>query len=122
RECSGLIYGPRRCDQIHDLGSSAICPDGQPSADDLAQGREVGLDAVKFLSAAASETETGHHFIEDQKYPFFVTDISKRREKIAIGRNASHIPAHRFDKDGGDLSSISFDQFCDRREIVISRR
>ena len=51
---------------VHVLGLSSQDADGHASSNDLAVGREVGLDAKVFLSSTQSDSQSGDHFVEDQ--------------------------------------------------------
>ena len=66
-ERAGLKHFARRQHVIHDLGPAAVGADRQPAADDLAQRRQVGLDAQQRLRPAVGHAEAGHHFVEDQQ-------------------------------------------------------
>ena len=47
--------------------AAAVGADGQAAADHLAEGGEVGPDAVALLRAAEGHAEAGHHLVEDQQ-------------------------------------------------------
>ena len=66
-ERSGLIDRAERGEEVHDVGSSAEGAAGQAAADDLAEGGQVGLDAVELLRAAEGEAEAGHDLVEDEE-------------------------------------------------------
>ena len=44
-ECSGLIDRAEGCEQVHEFALAAEDADGQASADDLAEGDEVGVNS-----------------------------------------------------------------------------
>ena len=58
---------PRRKNSVHHVGAAAVGADGQPPADDLPEGRQIGADTEILLRPPARDTKTGHHLIEDQK-------------------------------------------------------
>ena len=69
RKRAGLVYGPGRRHLLHEVATPPEGADGQPSPDDFAQRREIGLDPVALLCAPGGYPKTGHDFIEDQKRP-----------------------------------------------------
>ena len=60
--------GPSRIVGRHDIGAAAEGADGQTAADDLAEGGQVGTDAVAFLDSAEAEPE-GDDLVEHQQHP-----------------------------------------------------
>ena len=66
-ERAGLKHLAGRQHVVHDLGAAAVGPDGQAAADDLAERRQVGLDAQPLLRPAIGHAEAGHHFVADQQ-------------------------------------------------------
>src|SRR5947209_18480132 len=55
RESPGLIHRTERRDQLHHFSRAAVRADGQSTADDLAEGGDVGLHSVKRLRAAVGK-------------------------------------------------------------------
>ena len=80
--------------------------DRQAAADDLAERRQVGSNAVQFLGAAVGHPESAHDFIEDEDNPFLVAEVAQTFEEALPGRNGSHVAGNRFDDDAGDLSPV----------------
>ena len=66
RERAGLVDRPGRRDVVHDRGRGPVGRRRQAAADDLAQRRQVGRDAVELLRAAVGDAEAGHHLVEDR--------------------------------------------------------
>src|SRR5260370_40669560 len=58
----------------------------EAAADHLAEGAEVGGDAVIFLRAAKGETKPGDDLVEDQRDAVLGGDVARRLE--AAGRRA----------------------------------
>ena len=78
RQGARLVDGAQRGDHAHHVGPPAVGRDVEASADDLAQRREVGGDAVELLRPA-SHPEAGDHLVEDQQ----------RRPALALGPQAA---------------------------------
>jgi hypothetical protein len=51
----------------HDVGPAAEGRRRQPAAHDLAEGEQVGRDAVEAVPAGAGDAEAGHHLVEDEQ-------------------------------------------------------
>ena len=66
-ERAGLVDRPARRDLFHQVALAAIGADRHAAADDLAEGGEVGIDAIQLLGAAERDPEAGHHLVEDQQ-------------------------------------------------------
>ena len=66
-ERAGLKHLAGRQHVVHDVGPAAVGADRQAAADDLAQRRQIGLDAEQLLRAAVGDAEAGHHFVADQQ-------------------------------------------------------
>ena len=66
RERAGLVDGPDGRDEVHEVGPAAVGADRHPAADDLAEDRQVGADAVAALGAAGADPEPGDHLVEDR--------------------------------------------------------
>jgi hypothetical protein len=65
-EGSGLVDGSERGEVLHDVGAASEGSDGEAPAYDLAQGGEVGTDAVELLGSAEREAEAGHDLVQDE--------------------------------------------------------
>src|SRR3546814_8016826 len=66
-ERTGLVDRPARCDLLHQFAAAAVGAHRHAAADDLAEGRQVGRDAIARLRAAERDAEAGHHLVEDQQ-------------------------------------------------------
>ena len=97
-----LVHGAQRGDHLHDLPLAAIGADGQAAADDLAQSRQIGRDAVERLRAAAMDAEAGHHLVEDEQRAVCGRHLAQPLQKTVGRRDQAHIAGHRLDDDGGD--------------------
>ena len=102
-ERAGLVDGPERRELIHDVGAAAEGADGQAAADDLAEGGEVGADAVEFLRSAEGHAEAGHDFVEDEQRAVLRGERAQGFEVAGRGRDAARVADDGLDDDGGDL-------------------
>ena len=102
-EGSGLVDGAERGELVHDFGAAAEGSDGESSADDFAQGREVGADLGELLHAAEGDAEAGHNFVEDEERAFAGGDVAEGLEVAGLGQDAAHVSGDGFDDDAGDF-------------------
>src|SRR5260370_39405575 len=79
----------------------------EAAADHLAEGAEVGRDAVIFLRAAVGETEPGDDLVEDQWDAVLGGDLAQRLEEAggrrgeALGRRP-HGPREGYEGSAGE--------------------
>ncbi len=121
RERPRLIDRPGRGDHVHEVGAAAVSPDGQPAADDLAERRQIGPDAVKLLRPAARGAETGHDLVEDQQRAVRRGDLAKPGEESVGRRDHAHVPGDRLDNDGGDPRTVVLKNTVDDFQVVVRR-
>ena len=95
--------------------------DRKTAADDLAERRQIGIDAPYALRAAIAEPE-GDDFVEDQQRPDLARDLG------ATPRDSSCRPAprpgavrHRIDQHAGQLGAVLADQ-ADRGLRIVERK
>ena len=81
-------------------------PDRQPAADDLAEGREVGADALAFLDPAGCDAEAGHDLIEDQHAAVARGQLAQAGEKSRPRQHEAHVADVRLDDDRRDLVAV----------------
>ena len=77
-ERARLVDGAGRREQLHHVGAAAERGERQPAADDLAEDRQVGRDAVALLRAAAGDAEAGDHLVEDEQRARRVAELAQR--------------------------------------------
>ena len=93
-------------------------PTGRPAADDLAQGREVGPNAVAALNAPAADPETGHHLIEDQQRAVGLRQLAQAGEEAWLRQHQAHVADDRLDDHRGDLAGVGRERGRDGGQIV----
>ena len=91
----------------------------QTAADDLAERRQIGLNAKNALRSAVRQSETGHHFIEDQQCAVSTCQSSERIAKLDRRSNAAHIAHDRFDNHASDPLAIRCESLFEGFGIVV---
>ena len=117
-ERAGLVDGPGRRDQVHQVGPAAVCGDGQATADDLPEHREVGADSESLLGAARCHTEAGDHLVEDQERAVAVAQVPQTREEPLCRSNHAGVAGDRLDDDRGRVTERQRRQ---RLQVVVGR-
>jgi hypothetical protein len=84
---------------IHDRRTTAVGADGQATAEDFSEARQVGRDPADRLIAAEPDPEAGDHFVEDQQRANAVRDASQSGEKTGQRRDHAHVRSDRFHDD-----------------------
>src|SRR6185369_11953605 len=73
-ECTRLIDGPQRRNELHDVDAAAVRADRHAPADDLAETRKVRHDAGGALEATETDAEAGDDLVEDQQRAVVVAE------------------------------------------------
>ncbi len=79
-------------------------PTRQPAADDLAERREVALDAVALGGPAEADAEAGDHLVEDQEGPHPIALGAQALEEPRGRRHQAHVGGDRLDDHGGEVA------------------
>jgi hypothetical protein len=90
-------------EHVHDVGPTAERPDREPAADDLAERREVGGDAVVALGPGRAQPQTGDDLVEHEQGADAVALGAEPREEPLDRRHQAHVGRDRFDDDAGDV-------------------
>ena len=98
-ERARLVDVADRREALHQLGPAAERRRRQPAADDLAEDRQVGRDAVALLRAAAGDAEAGDHLVEDEQRAARVAERPQRLEEAGRRRDDAHVAGDRLDED-----------------------
>ena len=114
-----LVDGPERRDAFHDVAPAAECADRHAAADDLAERREVRLDAVALLCAAERDAEAGHHLVEDQHGAVLRALLAQRLEETGHRRDAVHVAGDRLDDHAGDVGADLGEGRAHLRGVVV---
>ena len=102
---AGLIDGPVRRDQVHQIRPPAVRAHRQPAADDLAEARQVRADAERVACAPpGADAEARDHLVEDQHDRRRASHRFAQALQEAVGAAARpHVAGDRLDDDRGDL-------------------
>ena len=100
-EGSGLVHVAQGGHALHYLAASAVAAHGQAAADNLAQGGDVGHDAVQPLRPARAHAEAGNHLVENQHRAVVGGHAAQALEEAGRGRHHAHVARHRLDDDAG---------------------
>ena len=104
---------------LHQLGAAAERRRRQAAADDLAEDREVGRDAVALLRPAARDAEAGDHLVEDEQRPARVAQRPQRLEEAGGRRDDAHVAGDRLDEDRSEPFAVLGDRGRDRVDVVV---
>src|SRR5439155_4454591 len=86
RQRAGLVDRAKRRDVIHQAPRSTVGANRESAADDLAEAREVGLNAVELLGAAVGDAEARDHLVEDQDGVVRLRELAKPFEEPGTRR------------------------------------
>jgi hypothetical protein len=103
----GLVHVPGGSEPLHEVGAPAERGCRKPTADDLAEDRQIRSDAVELLRAAPGDPEAGHHLVEHEQRARRVRERAERLQEPRRGRNAAHVPRHRLDEDRGEALAVA---------------
>ena len=114
-----ILVGHREpVEMRHDVGAAGDGGERKAAAHDLAQGAEIGRDAVIFLGAAIGEAEAGHDLVEDQRNAVLGRHLAQRLQEARLGRDQA---LERLDDDAGQLVLLLLDQALDHLDVVEGR-
>ena len=122
RQRARLVDGAERRDVLHDLAAATEGTHRHAAADDLAERRQVGPDAVECLGAALRNAEPGHHLVEDQHGAVLRALLAQSLEEAGHGRDAIHVACHRLDDHAGDVRPDFGEGGTHLRGIVVGER
>jgi len=120
-ECARLIYGAHRGEPVHNVGPAAHRADRHPTADYLAQARQVGPYADDILNAELRHAEAGDYFVEYQDSPGVFRQFPQRVQKPRHRRHQSHISGPGFHYDRRDLFAGLLKNFRHRLDGIERR-
>ena len=115
-----MVHGAERCELVHHRGRTADRGERQPTADDLAEDREVGRDAGAALHAGEADAEAGDHLVEhEQRAGARAALAQRRRGSRRIGRDEPHVGGDRLDEDRGEVVAVRGERHVERVEVVV---
>jgi hypothetical protein len=114
-----LVDRALRRDERHEVRAPAVRPHRQPAADDLAEHREVGRDAVARLRAAVGNAEAGDDLVEHEERTVPGGRRAQARQVTGRRRHDSNVRCHRLDDDRGHVAGRQ--EPLDSVEVVVRR-
>src|SRR5215813_11685770 len=93
----------------HDIGAAGDRREREAAADDLAQGANIGDDAVIFLRAAVGEAEASDDLVEDQQQAVLGRELAQALEESRLGRDQA---LQRLDNDSRSLNGATSTSSC----------
>jgi len=120
-EGSGLVDGAERREQVHEALLAAEDADGEASADNFAEGDEVGGEVVELAGAAEGYAEAGHYFVGDEQGAFAGGDGSQAGEIAGGWRDAAGVADDGLEDDGGDGARMGGEGGFDCVEVVVGQ-
>ena len=96
---------------LHVLARAAEHADGQSAAERLAVRDEIGAHAEVLLGAAAGQSETEKHLVEDQDDPAFRAHLSQLAQPLGVSRAVER----------GRASAVDQRRVAGRRRVRVQR-
>src|SRR5690606_16011214 len=93
-------------DVLHDLPPAGIGSEREPTADYLAEGDDIGIDAVPLDGATGGDAEPRHDLIEQQERAVLPGDVAKPLEETLGRLDHTHVAGYRLDDDRGDVLTM----------------
>src|SRR5262249_34661903 len=106
RERACLVHAPGRGQLGHHVRPSAERRERKTTAHDLAEDRQVRKYAEPLLGAAAGDTKSCDHLVEDEERTARVAQLPQGVEETRFWRNDTHVPRHRLDDDRSKAFSV----------------
>ena len=123
-EGAGLVDGPERRQQLHEVRASPDAGKRHAAADDLPEGEEVGhvAGAASALVAPPSggvDPEPGEHLVEDEQRPLAVRRLDEEVVEAVFGREDAGVCAGALRDDRGDAPGMRGERVAHRRTVVV---
>jgi hypothetical protein len=106
----------------HDVGAASVRAHRQPSADHLAQARQIGIDPEPLLRAAARDAKAGHHLVADEEPSRAPRLLAQRLEETWTRQQHAHVAHHRLDDGRRRLFSLRSPEVVAHRRCVVVRQ
>lgn len=101
---TSLVHRADGGDHFHDLPFTAVGSYRQAAANDFAEARDVGVDAVQGLAAALGGPEAGHDFVDNEQAAVAPGQVLDCRQISVFWQDEPHIAWRRLHDDSGDVS------------------
>ena len=120
-ERAGLVDVADRREALHQLGAPAKGRGRKAAADDLAEDRQVGRDAVALLGPTPRDAEAGDHLVEDEQRAARVAQHPQRLEESRRGRNDAHVARDGLDENRREPLAVLRDGCSDGVDVVVGQ-
>src|SRR5262249_25001014 len=108
-EGAGEVHGAFRLQHRHEVPATGQRRDKESVRHRLAERREVGGDAKKFLCSTKIVTEPCLDLVEYQDGPVVSAELAKQLEVAGLEGYAPHALHDGLDHDGGSVTSLSLE-------------
>jgi hypothetical protein len=116
-----LVHRPGRGEPAHDVGAAAERRCRQAAAHHLAEGEQVGVDALEAVPAAAGDPEAGHHLVADEQRAVVLAQLGDPGVEAGQRRDDAHVGRGGLGDDAGDLVALLLERRLHRREVVVGQ-
>ena len=117
-----LVNTAERCNLPHYIQTAAISAHRHAAADNLPEGRQIGLDAVQTLRAVDAHAESRHDLVHNQERAMLLGLCGKRLQELGLRGNDAHVAGHRFNDDARNLVADLVEKFFNARHVVVLER
>jgi len=106
---------------LHDRPLAGIRRQRKATADHLAEGDDVRIDAIALDRTAWRDSETGHHLVEQKQRAMAAGDLAKSVEETIDRLDHAHVAGDRLDDHPGDFVAVGVEERLDAAEVVVAR-
>ena len=97
---------------------AAVGTHRESAADDLAERREVGLDAGEIGGAASRDAKAGDHLVEYEERTVLARDVAQQlKERLPLQQEAV-VRRNGLDDHGGNARALALEERRDGRVVV----
>ena len=122
RKRARLVNAAERRNLLHHVEAAAISAHRHAAADNLPEGRQIGLDAVQTLRAVDAHAESRHDLVHNQERAMLLGLCGKRLQELGLRGNDAHVAGHRFNDDARNLVADLVEKFFNARHVVVLER
>src|SRR4029453_12470735 len=119
REGARLVHRPLPRHLRHQLGGAAVGGGGETAADHLAEGDQVGVEAVQAGGTRPVHPEAGQDLVEDQQRASPASLLAQGGQEPGGRRHHPHVGRDRLDQDRGDLAASQRERGGERGLVVV---
>src|SRR5262249_5123586 len=117
-EGAGEVHGAFRLQHRHKVAATGQRRDEESVRHRLAERREVGGNAKKFLCSPKIVTEPCLDLVEYQDGPVVSAELAKQLEIAGLEGHAPHALHDGFDHDGGNITALSLEIALEDPRII----